>query len=288
MNIAEMHVYFRQYAQRMGLQNVRSILPEEIDILLNTSINDIINLTIKEHLGNTSDTVSTHNTKLGQVNAFGTLYKVSILKLSDYIDADNPEVSFTFDAADRDTGRMKYLPTVQHGEHNVFPEFLHLVDFSINYKVTTSGFIGNPDQIVQPTFDVDAKVTNWFPVRLVEDMYLAEMLNDNISKNRLNSPIIVSYNNGTYDLYIDKFAKKDDSIYYTLKHNLLPHELRVAYLAKPAKVRFLQDIPANNVDCDLPESLHIDVVRRAVDLYHNALTGTMSSNSTRTPQQDNQ
>ena len=27
MNAAEMHIWFRQYAQQMGLQNVRAILP---------------------------------------------------------------------------------------------------------------------------------------------------------------------------------------------------------------------------------------------------------------------
>ena len=32
MTIAEMHVWFRQYAQQMGMQNVRAILPEQIDL----------------------------------------------------------------------------------------------------------------------------------------------------------------------------------------------------------------------------------------------------------------
>mgnify|MGYP006955536998 CR=1 FL=1 len=29
-----MHVMFRQYAQQMGMQNVRAILPEQIDLLI--------------------------------------------------------------------------------------------------------------------------------------------------------------------------------------------------------------------------------------------------------------
>ena len=37
MTIAEMHVWFRQYAQQMGMQNVRAILPEQIDLLINNS-----------------------------------------------------------------------------------------------------------------------------------------------------------------------------------------------------------------------------------------------------------
>ena len=42
MTISEMHVWFRQYAQQMGMQNVRAILPEQIDNLINTSIKDTI------------------------------------------------------------------------------------------------------------------------------------------------------------------------------------------------------------------------------------------------------
>ena len=67
---------FRQYAQQMGMQNVRAILPEQIDLLLNTSIMDIVNQTIKENIGVTNDRVITDNSKIGQINALRTLYKV--------------------------------------------------------------------------------------------------------------------------------------------------------------------------------------------------------------------
>ena len=38
-----MHKMFRQYAQQMGMQNVRAILPEQIDLFINNSISDTIN-----------------------------------------------------------------------------------------------------------------------------------------------------------------------------------------------------------------------------------------------------
>ena len=60
-----MHIMFRQYAQQMGMQNVRAILPEQIDLLLNTSIMDIVNQTIKENIGVTNDRVITDNSKIG-------------------------------------------------------------------------------------------------------------------------------------------------------------------------------------------------------------------------------
>ena len=38
MNIGEMHVTFRELAQQMGMQTVRAILMEDIDICLNAAI----------------------------------------------------------------------------------------------------------------------------------------------------------------------------------------------------------------------------------------------------------
>ena len=79
MNIGEMHVWFRQYAQQMGMQNVRAILPEQIDILINTSITDTVNQIIRENVGVTNDRIITDNSKIGQINALKSLYKVQEL-----------------------------------------------------------------------------------------------------------------------------------------------------------------------------------------------------------------
>ena len=48
MDISEMHKMFRQYAQQMGMQNVRAILPEQIDLFINNSISDTINQVITQ------------------------------------------------------------------------------------------------------------------------------------------------------------------------------------------------------------------------------------------------
>mgnify|MGYP000052490586 CR=1 FL=1 len=75
MTISEMHVWFRQYAQQMGMQNVRAILPEQIDNLINTAIKDTIDEVINKSVGTTNDRVITDNSKIGQINALSTLYK---------------------------------------------------------------------------------------------------------------------------------------------------------------------------------------------------------------------
>ena len=76
MTTAEMHQMFRNYAQQMGMQNVRAILPSQIDMLLNNSISDTVNQVIAQNIGSTSDRVITDNSKLNQVNALKSLIQV--------------------------------------------------------------------------------------------------------------------------------------------------------------------------------------------------------------------
>ena len=84
MNLTQMHVIFRQFAQQMGMQNVRAILPEQIDLLINTSISDIVNRIIQTNIGVTNDRVITDNSKVGQANALRTLYKVTNVESSNF------------------------------------------------------------------------------------------------------------------------------------------------------------------------------------------------------------
>lgn len=271
MTTPEMHVMFRQYAQQMGMQNVRAILPEQIDLLLNTSVMDVINQVIKENIGITNDRVITDNSKIGQINALRTLYTVK------YIDMSTTENNrtFSFHASDRNTGRMT---TDFDGSNTVDLSYMFLVDFSLNYKKATKGYNGKTTSVEYetPIFQSDAIETNYFPVRIIDDAYLADTLNDFVLKNRLRSPIIVTYNinkSSVFDLYIDKFGLSNGS--YMLEGNILPYKLRMSYIAKPATIFYGEDIGQDNVDCNLPNYLHIDVVKHAVDLYRAALSGSI-------------
>lgn len=401
MTTPEMHVMFRQYAQQMGMQNVRAILPEQIDLLLNTSIMDVTNQVIKENIGITNDRVITDNSKIGQINALRSLYHVHYIEMSPVPSQIEEKRTFSFSASDRNTGRMT-TDFKRVSDNNLLPEYMFLVDFSLNYKKVINGqgyngktgvsikgtynvltpngcinaseeylvknknitsevivevysvddedfinlkfivdtsitnnprlkctsegyttyFLGvegtnthdssyggkhyvltktfndgdsdwnngviyNPlvinsnvrtSEYVAPSFEVDGLETNYFPVRIIDDAYLADTLNDFVLKNRLRSPIIVTYNNNNnnnvFDLYIDKFNKTSDNR-YVLEGGLVPYMLRMSYIGKPAKVKYGEDIGQENVDCDLPEYMHIDVVKHAVDLYRVALNGSM-------------
>lgn len=274
MTIKKMHVYFRQFAQQMGMQNVRAILPEQIDILLNTSIIDTTNQLIALHIGATNDRVITDNTKLGQINAFQTLYRVEEIPMY-YVYAEDgrPTGYFSFNPAFSKIGRLTNNPkynTVSIPKK--LPEALFITDFSISYKKASKGF---PSTGGIPIFEENAFETNYFPVRLIDDAYLADTLNDFILKPSLRSPIIVTYNKDVYDIYIDTFTEGANG--YTLINNLLPYNLRFSYIAQPATVKYGEDLLEDNIDCDLPESMHIDIVKHAVDLYRVAVSNSLYS-----------
>ena len=38
---------------------------------------------------------------------------------------------------------------------------------------------------------------------------------------------------------------------------------------------FKEDIQGENVDCDLPESMHVDILKHAVDLYNTSIQGNL-------------
>lgn len=402
MDVVEMHVMFRQYAQQMGLQNARAILPEQIDILLNTAQMDVLNQTIKENIISTNDRVVTDNSKLGQVNALRKLYKVALIDMCPPYSNLSETRAFNFSAADRNTGRMTTDFAKFDGD-SLIPKYMFLVDFSLSYKqaVNHQGYSGDdyvqptgtysvltvaaaidgkkeylyknfpsdqvcnvetyvktledfailsfkPDGIKglkcqttgytdyylgveginevdssyggkkyvltktwadgdtpfnkgklynpmvlsvtgkvsgykQPSFAKDTIETNYFPVRLIDDTFLADTLNDFVLKNRLRSPIMVTYSKGdevVFDLYIDKFMKytfKEGESRYTLANGLVPYKLRMTYIAEPRKIKYAEDVVGENVDSDLPEYMHVDIVKHAVALYQLTVSGNLQA-----------
>jgi hypothetical protein len=380
MNIAEMHVWFRQYAQQMGMQNVRAILPEQIDMLINTAINDYVNQLIKENVGVSQDRIITDNSKIGEINILKTLYKVSEIPFFSHIDPNrtynlgsvNSEtfaygilslhsynkivVTFKSDKSYNNAKINMVLPNddsasfsktvnIQAGDNRfeitgftydinnrtyyisfdtdgatlIMSNFqievidtridngwtfndkqaklgllknindidsLFLVDFSINYIKSKKGLpVTNGINVLlsaNPTFETTDE-TNWFPVRLISDAYLADTMNDFVLKNRIRTPILVIINN-MYNLYIEKFIKDNITDTYFLPNKLIPYKFRVSYISKPRKVKYAEDINGDNVDCDLPENTHIDILKHAVDLYHIAIQGDIHAAS----QQDRQ
>lgn len=262
MTIAEMHVWFRQYAQQMGMQNVRAILPEQIDLLINSSITDTINQVITQNIGITNDRVITDNSKIGQINALRSLYKVktvqAIPSASGSSSTTNPFVKGEETHILRMYADIKNFDNGGSGTDGKF-DYLYLVDLAINYS-NLSTASGSPTTL-----------TNYFPVRLIDDAYLADTLNDFVLRPRLRTPVAVLYND-QLDIYIDNLTLGK------LPEELNPYKLRVSYIAKPAIVAYKSDLGGTDVDCNLPEYMHVDILKHAVDLYRIAVSGTLSAN----------
>lgn len=256
-----MHVWFRQYAQQMGMQNVRAILPEQIDLLINSSITDTINQIITQNIGVTNDRIITDNSKIGQINALRSLYKVKTVQAvpansgtsspaAPFIKGDETHILRIY--AD-----IKNFDNGGSGSTGVF-DYLYLVDLAINYS-----------DLITPTSSPNV-LTNYFPVRLIDDAYLADTLNDFVLRPRLRTPIAVLYND-QLDIYIDNLTDSK------LPEGLNPYKLRVSYIAKPAIVAYRSDLGGTDVDCNLPEYMHVDILKHAVDLYRIAISGSLSA-----------
>ena len=250
MTIREMHIMFRQYAQQMGMQNVRAILPEQIDLLINNSINDVINQVITQNIGTTNDRVITDNSKLNQINALKSLYKVWKGKVTLGDAKTNYIASYELPIS-----AFKSVGTYYNdGVNSTSISYIYIVDLSISYKKDTNF------------------VSNIFPIRIIDDMYLADVVNDFILHPTFRSPVATVHDN-TIELYIDKPDSSNTPFKF---QGCDVDEIRLSYISKPSQVKFLEDVNGTNVDCDLPEYLHVDIVKHAVELYRTALTGSIA------------
>ena len=257
MDIQEMHQMFRQYAQQMGMQNVRAILPEQIDLLINNSISDTINQVITQNIGITNDRVISDASKLNQVNALKSLYKVWKGSIADATVKGKEKTSYIISFQ---LPLNNFKTTGSYNDDDVSStaiSFLYVVDLSINYKKTNF-------------------VTNIFPVRIVDDQFVADVVNDFVLAPKMRSPV-ASIHDNLIELYIDKADNKPNEREAFTFNGVSINELRLSYIAKPAVVRFAEDINGTNVDCDLPEYMHVDIVKHAVGLYQIAKSGSLAA-----------
>ena len=251
MTIAEMHVWFRQYATQMGMQNVRAILPEQIDTLINTSTMDTIDEVVNRNVGTTNDRIITDNAKLANINALRTLYKVKTYTVPSGGTVNSYKNTPLILQTDTILGDAKAL---------------YLVDFSINYT----------NNSVTP-----ATATRLFPIRIIDESKLADVLNDWVLSPRMRTPVMVVYAKensieaSTLEIYL---GENDDTGMSTIADRLTVREIRMSYIKRPNVVKYLQDIGGTNVDSDLPEQLQIPMLKHAVDLYRVSIQGSLYAN----------
>lgn len=307
MNTTEMHVWFRQYAQQMGMQNVRAILPEQIDVLINTSIRDTIDEIINANVGTTNDRIITDNAKLANINALRTLYKVDTLDLYDVETLEEYKkepytftservtnamyfvdfsVRYATDDVDSSSYYLKYKDYFNEpvSDRELTAEEIKLIQAGENTTFTEANkqaLISVYETYIKSWLKTNKKdLSRWFPIRIIDDSYLADVLNDWILAPRLRTPVMVVY--GLDDSILDSkfevyFGDNDNKSLKTILSSKRPVQIRCSYIKKPNQVRYLSDIGGTNIDSDLPEQLHIPMLKHAVDLYRASIQGATMS-----------
>lgn len=363
MNLPQMHSWFRQYAQQMGMQNTRAILPEQIDMLINTSTNDIIDEVIGRNIGQNNDRIITDNVRINNINALKTMYRNYVMEVNDnktlsvyddgkisykFSSKDLPDYRYIIDFSvrysrnpieqkayviavadevtatdvtiqnwlnanhnganvgdyiiskhtDNTVGGNIYIVKSINNEGNYTVEYLKP---TITSYYNTSGLpkvfkvgdkiytLTNPDENVYTWVITNFVPTysRWFPIRIIDDIYFADALNDFVLAPRARSPILVTYGSTSFNggIFVDNDEQTFD-IYFgeTSSENVINDlyiaEIRCSYIKSPAKVKYLSDVADSNqnINSDLPEQLQIPMLKHAVDLYRLSIQGSMFAN----------
>lgn len=305
MNISEMHAWFRQYAQQMGMQNVRAILPEQIDNLINTSTLDTIDEIVNRNVGTTNDRIITDNSKLANVNALKTLYRVKSIPpigTSTISDFKNIPYEFTSQSILEDAlyfvdFSIRYITNEQSTTYtNAVNSYKNAIadyqeawfDFNTKKDSTSSAnfyaaltAVRNAETALRNARQSDS-LTRWFPIRIIDEAYLADALNDWVLAPRMRTPVMVVYASPVSGQQITNFelylGENDSDSMSSVASSYSIGEIRCSFIKTPAKVQYLSDINGSNVDSDLPEQLQIPMLKHAVDLYRISIQGSLYAN----------
>lgn len=101
MDILAMHEMFRVLGQQMGLERVRGILEESIDVYLNVAIKEIVSNIVKSNVQTVyKDKITIQDNPISPVNGVSTLYKeletIANIPSGYTIDVVIPNVQYIF------------------------------------------------------------------------------------------------------------------------------------------------------------------------------------------------
>lgn len=196
----------------MGLERVRGILEESIDVYLNAAIKETVANVVKSNVQTIyKDKITVQDNPISPINGVSTLYKEHTTKVNS---ASGADVNVTLD-------NVQYI-----------------FGFSISY----------PGE------------TNYKQCRFIEPDRVDITLDDYCSRASKRYPIITIVN---ADENIDSYKFR----IYAGNTNI--DNLRVKYIKLPNEVSLEQ-----NINCDLPEHLHKDVVELAVQKYFQSVGST--------------
>lgn len=267
MNIQEMHNTFRTLGQQMGMQLIRGILPESIDIFINDVI---IEKTQQELLSSVrtalQDSVNTQASTMSPINTFRTLYRSVRYELNIDDAGDTKKVSYY---NDKNGFHIINIPTISSDitvdlkEYKINP--MMFLGFSIEYDTTNRG--------------------NAIACRLIGSDVLETTLRDYCNGASKDSPIVVLNSIPVVKDGIEQtgVVSNEELEIYTGTKDCKVKFLNIKYIKVPNVVKYDTDIN-KCVNCDLPPYTHFDIIERAVNKFHQSIGAT---NTNRSNQQGN-
>lgn len=261
MNIQEMHNMFRTLGQQMGMQLIRGILPESIDIYINDVIIEKTQLELLNGVRTAlQDSVNTQASTMSPINTFRTLYRSARYNINtDDVNPDTKKVSYY----NTDNGfHIINIPTVDSAitvddqEYKINP--MMFLGFSVEYDNTLRG--------------------NAVACRLIGSDVLETTLRDYCNGASKNSPIVVLNSIPVIKNGVEQTGviSNEQLEIYTGAKDCKVKFLNIKYIKIPNVVKFNLDL-TKCVNCDLPPYTHFDIVEKAV-MKFNASIGNNISN----------
>jgi hypothetical protein len=245
MKIEEMHITFRELAQQMGMQTTRAILMEDIDICLNAAIMDITKELIYNNVAPLpySDKIARQNAAISPINGLRTLYRTNTIH-----DVQKTEA------------------VVEEGEPSEPISVITGEGTEVNPYTLT---ISSTGIMLYVGFKISYNGSTLYDCRIIESEDLGQTLRDFCNRATKDAPICTI--EGDADSINVKMITGRTSM-------TKPVLVQYLYIAEPNKVYYDEDNSNKCVDCDLPPYLHMDVVKRAVDVYLRSIGAVNSSN----------
>lgn len=261
MNIQEMHNTFRTLGQQMGMQLIRGILPESIDVYLNDVI---IEKTQQELLSGVrtalQDSVNTQASTMSPINTFRTLYRSARYSINtNSVNPDTNKVSFYNEA---NGFHIINIPTVDSDitiderEYKINP--MIFLGFSVEYDTTLRG--------------------NAVACRLIGSDVLETTLRDYCNGASKDSPIVVLNSIPVIKDGIEQTGviSNEQLEIYTGTKDCKVKFLNIKYIKVPNVVKYDMDL-SKCVNCDLPPYTHFDIVERAVMKFYASVGANVSN-----------
>lgn len=238
-----MHVTFRELAQQMGMQTVRAILSEDIDICLNNVIVDKVREVLMENVGPVPypDKVIRQNAVIAPINAIRTLYSKGELRGSDI-------------TTDQTSGKA----------NEVYPW-----NITINSKSAGSK---KHKVMLYTGFKVSYDGVSLYDCRIIEAEDLGQTLRDFCNRAAPDAPIATVLGDAD-EISVDLYTGRTVNTWEKVETFVKPKLVQYLYIKEPAEVRYSMD-GNSDVDCDLPAYLHPEIVQRAVTTYLASIGAT--------------